>query len=257
MQQMVLATGQLSDAAVLSGPTGAGDLGLLNLQQKSLQRPYRVIGSTITLDIDLLSAQSINLFAIIGHSGSATATARVTAGAAAGASTYNSGLLPFVTGTKQFTKSLFMLFIKPAQSYRYWRIEISDSAAAYLDLGRLYVSNAFQPTYNMTYGFQQGVIDPSQEFATISGDSISLKRRKQRFVDLTLEDLTEDEVFGRVYPLDQYVGTTEDVLFVPDPDQLAYLQQQAIYGKIDAVQPNAITAFNRYSRQFKIKELLP
>lgn len=256
MQQMVLATGQLSDAATITGPVGAGDLGIGNLQQKSLQLPYRVIGSTVTLDIDLLAARAINLFAVIGHSGSATATARVTAGATVGASTYDSGSLPFVTGTKQTAKSLFLLFIKPAKTYRYWRIEISDTGAPYLDLGRLYVSNAFQPTYNMVYGFQQGVVDPSQEFGTISGDSISLKRRKYRFADLTLEDLTEDEVFGRVFPLDQYAGSTEDVLFVPDPEQSTYLQQQAIYGKMD-VNPNAITAFNRYSRQYKIRELLP
>ena len=254
---MLLATGALSDTAVIAGPTGAGDLTIDNLKRQSLQELYRVLGNACVLDIDLGTARTVNLVALAGHNGSTAATARVTASNTLGGTDYDSGSLPLISGAKRFDNSLFLRLLPVAVSYRYWRIEISDPAAAYLDFGRLYVANAFQPSYNMVYGFQQGFIDPSQEYETISGDSISLKRKKRRFAELTLEDLTEDEVFAELYPLDQLVGTTGDVLFVPQPGDETHLQFTAIYGKIEAMQPNVITSYNRFTRQYRIKELLP
>jgi hypothetical protein len=257
MERMLLATGVLSDNATITGPTGAGDLTIDNLKRQSLQDVYRVLGESCVLDIDLGSIEAVNMIALCGHSGSDFATVRVTAGNFPGASTYNSGPLLMVTGDRQFDKSLFMLFIKPGISAANWRIEITDPGAAWIDIGRLYVAKAFQPSYNMTYGFQQGIIDPSQEFETISGDSISLKRKKRRFAELNLEDLTEDEVFAELYPLDLLIGSTGDVLFVPNPGDVSRLQFTAIYGKIEAMNPNVTTSFDRFARQFRIKELLP
>ncbi|TGE04623.1 hypothetical protein [Hymenobacter fodinae] len=255
MERMLLATGALSDQATITGPTGAGDLVLGNLKRQSLQEVYRVLGDAAELNIDLGAAQLVNVVAIMGHSGLSGSTARVTASNTPGGADYDSGAVPFITGTKHFDKSLFFLFFQPV-SYRYWRIEISNPGAAYLDLGRLYIAKAFQPSFNMVYGFQHGFTDGSQEFETSSGDSISLKRKKRRFADLMLEDLSEDEVFAELYPLDQLVGATGDVLLVPKPDD-THLQFSAIYGKIEAMQPNVNTSFNRFTRQFRVRELLP
>jgi hypothetical protein len=254
MERMLLATGTLSDAAIITGPTGAGDLTIDNLKRQSLQEPYRIIGNSAVIDIDLLNAVPVNVIALIGHNGSAGGTVQVTASNTFGGYAYNSGVLPFVTGPKQFDKSLFFLFTD--QTFRYWRITITDNQD-YIEIGRLYISNAFQPSYNMIWGFQQGFTDASQEYETISGDSISLKRKKKRFAELSLEDLSEDEVFAELYPLDKMIGTSGDVLFIPKPDEITHLQFNAIYGKIEALQPNALTAYNRFSRQFRIKELLP
>jgi hypothetical protein len=253
---MLLATGVLSDNATITGPSGVGDLTIDNLKRQSLQDLYRVLGDTVMLDVDLTTPQAINVVALMGHSGSATATARVTASNTLGGADFDSGLLPMVTGQKQFAKSLFFL-LTGGVTFRYWRIEVNDPGVAYLDIGRLYIALAFQPSYNMVWGFQQGFIDPSQEYETTSGDSISLKRKKRRFSELSLEDLSEDEVFSEIYPLDSLIGSTGDVLFVPKPDDVSRLQFSAIYGKIEAMQPNVATSYDRFTRQFRIKELLP
>ncbi|MBX0289728.1 hypothetical protein K3G63_04725 [Hymenobacter sp. HSC-4F20] len=257
MERMLLATGALSDNATITGPTGAGDLSIDNLKQQSLQEVYRVLGSACVLDIDLTTAQAFNLVGLMGHNGSESGTVRVTASDTLGGATYDSGTLPLVTGPKQFDKSLFLLFLGAPITYRYCRIEITDPAAAYIELGRVYVSNAFQPSYNMVYGFQQGFIDPSEKYRTTSGDRVPRKQKKWRFADWNLEDLTEDEVFSELYPLDKLVGTTQDVLFVPKPDDISHLQFTAIYGTIEAMNPNVATSFDRFSRQFRVEELLP
>ena len=257
MERMLLATGVLSDAAIIAGPIGAGDFSLNNLKKQSLQQFYRVNGQTVTLDFDLGAAKLIDTIALIAHNAGGTANVQVTAGAVPGASTYDSGVLPAITGSKRFGKSLFFLFIPGGQAFRYWRIVLNAPDNTAVDIGRVYLSDSFQPSYNMVYGMQQGFIDPSQEYETVSGDSVSLKRKKRRMVDFTLEDLSEEETFTQLYPFDQLVGQTGDVLLVPKPDDTTYLQFSAIYGKIETTQPFSNTSWNRFSRQYKIKELLP
>ncbi len=269
MERMLLATGEISDQATITGFQGVGDLLIGNLKKQSLQEIYRVMGDYAVIDVDLGAAKILNMVAIMGHSGSSNAFARLTASATnINAPSFDTGNRPFrshqstyggdqsAANRLAYGKNLYFEYFEP-QAMRYLRMEISDPGAEYIDMGRIYASHAFQPSFNMVYGFAQGILDGSQEYETTSGDSVSLKRKKRRYADLTLQDLSEDEVFAELYPLDNLVGTTGDVLFVPKPDEKEYLQLNAIYGKIEQLQPNAAISFDRFSRQYRIKELLP
>lgn len=262
MEKMILATGVLSDLATITGPTGLGDLGIDNLKRQSLQEPYRFSGGSAVIDVDFGQPVTLNVAALIGHTGGQNATCQVTAGATVGASTFDTTEKPFQSQVEasstapSFSHNLFFQLFAP-QTYRYWRFTINDPDASYIDIGRLYLSKAFQPDYNMVYGMTQGFVDMSSEFVTQSGDSISLKRPKRRISEFNLEDLSEGESYGQLLVLDNLIGTTKDVLFVPRPDDKTYLQINAVYGKVSEIQPVAWTEWNRFTRNYKITELIP
>ena len=262
MERMILANGSLSDAATITGATGLGDLTIGNLKRQSLQEFYRSNGGQNVIDVDFGRPVTLNVAALIAHTAGINATCQVIAGTAAGAASFDTGIMPMQSqleassAAPDMGKNLFFQFFAP-QTYRYWRFTINDPDAAYLDIGRLYLSNAFQPSFNMAYGMTQVFQDMSSEFLTVSGDSISQKRPKRRVTDFSLEDLSEGEAYKDLLMLDRLVGTTGDVLFVPKPDDKAFLQINAVYGKIAEPAPVSWTAFSRFQRQYRIVELVP
>ena len=257
---MILAHGKLSDAAVITGPIGLGDLALTNLQRPSLQEPYRFSGAAAEIFVDLLSAKAINLAALVGHSCDVNATCIVSGGTTAAATDFVLGSFPMQSQAEAganfpvLSKNLFYQNFT-TQTYRYWKFTITAPGATYTDIGRLYLSNVFQPTYNMVFGMVQGFQDLSSEYVTLSADSLSQKRPKRKTVEFSLEDLTEDESYNSLLPLDYLIGTTADVLFIPFPDVKKYVQLNSVYGKIAELAPVGWTQFGRFKKQYKIVEL--
>ncbi|MCF0055509.1 hypothetical protein [Dyadobacter sp. CY356] len=263
MQNMILANALLSDAATISGTSGAGDLPLANLQEMDLKAIYRAMGDTITLTVDLLTAKQINLVALIAHNCSPIASVRLRASNTNNSSTapYDTGLLParsnqtaFVDSGYPLEKNMFLSFFAP-QTYRYWFIDIVDTGAAYIDIGRLYISNAFQPTTNMDYGLSEGVVDPSKVNRVVSGGKIPREFVKYKTAEFTLGYMNEDETYGKVFALEMACGRTKDVLFIPDPDAKSLLQIRSHYGTMETINPKVAFQYSLYNKSFRIEEI--
>ncbi len=308
MQNMILATPVLSDAAILTGTASSGALGINNLKRMSLKQVYRAASGTAFIQADLLTPQTINLVALMGHSGSQASYARVRgSNDKSFSSGYDSGLVNFrshqVASFSSFydpvllsfpmidvpgylvtededrlitedgfflihdvsyeedipdriplEKSMFMQFFT-AQTFRYWRIDIVDPLSLYIDIGRLYISKAFQPKTNIEYGINEGIFDPSRKTRTVSGEVIPLERNKWRFVDFSLGYATKEEMFGEIFPIENMRGTTKDVLFVVDPDEKEHLQYRSYYGTM-ANQPISNPMYSLFSKTFRIEEII-
>lgn len=273
MQNMILATPVLSDAATLSGTASSGDLGIGNLQKMSLKQVYRSISATMFIEADLGAAKAVNLIALIGHSGSSRSYARIRAASVYAnlttAPDYDSGLLPFRSHQTGYDaawaagvsdeqkgalgKNLFMKFFA-TQTYRYWRIDIVDPQASYIDIGRLYISNAFQPAINIEYGINEGINDPSRKTRTVSGELIPVERKKWRYVDFSLGYASKQEMFDRIFTIENTRGSTRDVLFVVDPDEKEHLQYRSYYGTMSN-QPISNPMYSLFSKTFRIEEI--
>ncbi|MCE6993050.1 hypothetical protein [Dyadobacter sp. CY323] len=275
MQNMLLATPILSDAATIIGSTASGSLGINNLKTPSLKEVYRAANAaSVFIIADLGSAKTINMVALIGHSGSSRSYARIRGATSqanlTAAPGYDSGLVPFrshqsgydagwasgVQDEQAGSLDRNMFFKKFAdQTFRWWQIDIVDPNSVYLDIGRIYISKAWQPEVNMDYGLAEGWIDPSRKSRTVSGEMIPLERKKFRYADFTFSYATQDEVYNNAFEIERLRGRTKDVLYINDPDATAHLQRRSIYGTLEGFQPIINTAFSIFQKTFRIEEI--
>jgi len=250
----VLLATPLSDDATITGTLAKGGNSLQNMQRRDLFRFYRT-ETTAQINIDLGTAQEIDFISLISHNGQGTVT--IKAGTDNTVSDYNSGALDLITGTDVGNnKNVFAASIT-AQTFRYWRLDISDSGNpdGYFQAGRLYLSKAFIPAVNASYGFKEGYVDRSRKRRTVAGSIIPTIRTPLRRAEWQLDFATEADMYGTARDIDFNRGTSQDLLFIPDMDDSTYFQKRYIYGTMDSIEPIVLPAFDIYRKAYKITEI--
>lgn len=273
-QRIVIATPALSDAATLTGlGTIAATLPVTNLQTVQPGKVARWTSlATVGLRADLGAAAAINLIALGPHNGTSAATWQIRAGASeaeadAGAG-YDSGAVSMWPGTGRpagyDSERLWSLAWLPrtggpgAQTFRYWRIDVDDGAnpAGYFDIGRLYLSAAWQPTKNLRYGWGLGWDDPSEHVQAIGGQRWGVRRAKGRVLPFALGSMIEDEMIGTADEIARLRGTTEDILVVRDPEATAWLHKYIVQGTLETLEPLINRTFNLYDSNYRVRQLV-
>jgi hypothetical protein len=277
MENMILATPVLSDAATITTSTAPATLPGENLKKMSIGQVWRSLDpENAYIVVDLLAAKSINLIALLGHSGTSRAYGRIRAAATEQDLTadpaYDSGNLPlrshqsgydasWASGVEdeQFgalDKNHFIKWLADSpQNFRFWRIDINDANAEWFDAGRLYISEAWQPSTNMNYGLAEGMIDPSRQARSVGGKSLSVERQKFRWCELTLSYASRAEMFEQAFDIEWARGATRDVLLIVDIDDADHLQKRIYYGTLKTLQPIVNTAFEIFEKTFRIEEI--
>lgn len=258
MSNAVLASPELSDAGTITGPASVGDLTISNLQKRSLFQSYRTETLNGVIDVDLGSAQTIDTIALIAHNSTASGTVIISAGSTSAASDFTTGSLNLVTGADQgLPGNLFFEKLTTAQTYRFWKIDYNDTGNpdAYFQIGRLYLSNAFQPDVNLAYGYSQSFKDLSRVRRTRSGEAVPLIRDPYRKVEFTLDFGSQDEMYNSLFEFDRLRGKSKDVLFVKDPAETTHFQRQYVYGLFTDLQPIIHSNFSRFRKRFIIEEI--
>lgn len=277
MQNMILATPILSDAAVLTTSTAPATLPAANLQKMKIGQLWRSLDASAAFVVaDLGTAKAINLIALLGHSGSSRSYARIRAAATeadlTAAPAYDSGDMPFRSHQAGFdatwasgvtdeeegaleTNHFMKWFGQSVQTYRWWRVDIVDPNSVYLDVGRLYISKAWQPETNYNYGASEGRIDPSRQGRTAGGQVQSVERPSYRFTEFTLSYASKDEMYKSAFDIERLRGTTRDVLLIPDPEDTAHLQRRILYGTMKGLQPIINSNFSIYDKSYRIEEI--
>lgn len=263
MKNMLLASPVLSDAATITGSVGSGDFSIGNLKIMSPKLVYRVVGTNLSIAADLGASYPVNMVALIAHNGSPVASCRVRASDTNDINTapFDSGILPmrsnqvgFVDNGGGLDANMFFNFFDEV-SYRYFWFTIEDLDADFIDIGRLYISKAWQPQVNMNYGLAETVVDPSKKYRTVAGEVIPLERQKYRVAEFSLDYLTKEEALGEAFDIDMMRGRSKDVLFVVDPDEKEFLQKRSYYGNMEPVQPTRHTNFSIFAKAYRIEEL--
>lgn len=254
MSNIILAT-PLSDNATITGTNPLGENIIGNLQKRELSDVYRT-SLVNEINIDMGVATAIDFISLMGHNGQGTVT--IKAGTTSAVSDYTSGSLNLITGSSVgYDKNCFAAKIT-TQTYRYWKLEIDDTGNAdgYFQAGRLYLSKAFIPNTNASYGFAEGYLDRSRNQRTISGGLSSVSRTPLRTVQWDLEFGSESEMYGTLRDIDLTRGVSKDVLLIPDIDDTSYFQKRYVYGIMDELTPIVIRFYNVYQKSYKVTEII-
>lgn len=266
MSNIVIATPALSDEATITAGSEAGALQASNLQTIQVADPWRASDlNNAYLVVDLGSAQAINLVALIANNASSSATWRIRGATSEANLTaspgYDSGSLSMLAkaGLADWSTTDAVLWLSSAQSYRWWRIDVSDASNAdgYFQAGRLYISAAWQPSVNLNYGWQMGFVDFSLRPRSAGGQVVPLERSRARYLVLSLDFQSEADLYDNAFEIDRTRGHSKDIFVLRDPDSASYRQEQSIYGLQEELAPIINPRVNMFSKRFRIEELIP
>ena len=265
MGNIVLATPALSDAGTITA--GAEEsanpaTNLLTLQPGEVWQTPAL--ASIFVELDLGSAQTINLVALLGHNGTDAATWRVRSAtsqanltASPTRDTGNVSMFP-ITRPSDWTVLHSIDWNSTGESARWWRVDMIDAANpdSKFRAGRLYVANAWQPTVNIVEGWSLGWLDPSPRQLAIGGQMYPLTRNPRRVVNFALRFQTEDQIYNNAFETDRLRGSSKDILVVRDPDATTHLHRQTVYGLISDLRPIVNPNVGLFEKLYRVQELL-
>jgi hypothetical protein len=193
--------------------------------------------TSLYFEVDLGSAQAINLVALLFTNLTAAATWQVRGATSqanlTAAPGYNSGAISFRAETASAETRLHgYLFLSTAQNYRYWRVDLTDAAnpATFVNAGRLVISSAWQSSRFQRKGEAITVTDTSKITRMTGGQAIPTPYPVLMGRDFTIPYLTEDEMYAQVYELARLRGTSKEALVIMDPAATTHQQKKMIYG---------------------------
>lgn len=267
MANIVIADGRRFDAAsITTSGSIVTAMPLANLQdiQPGKVARWNTL-SSVNVTASLASAYAVNVVAAVGNNFSSAATwrvrganslASVTSGPGYDSSTISVWPTTGIPAADSFTSLLFMA---TAQTFQYWRIDVNDAANAdsYVEAGRIYISDAWQPTVNVQYGWAMQWIDPSPKELAVGGQMYVNQVTSHRVLGFSLDFLGEDEMFNSAYELGRLRGSKKDALVIRDPTGTTHLHRQMIYGLFRNLAPIVNTTFNIYQQRMEVEELIP
>jgi hypothetical protein len=258
MENVILASPILSDAGTFTGSLAVGDMSLQNLKAINLFQKYRTNDLSAVVNIDMLSAQSIDFISIVAHNGTASATVTIKAGTTSAASDYTSGALSLLTGDDMGYSLNSFASKFTNQNYRYWKLEFSDvsNPDGFLEMGRVYLSKCFQPNKNAIWGMEEGYRDDSRSARTVSGGISTVPRTPLKTARWQLDFSTSLEMYNQAREIDRTRGTSKDVIFIPDLDDSNYFQSRFLYGKMTGLTPIISAAFSIYRKAYELEEII-
>lgn len=202
-------------------------------------RSSDALAASTKVIVDHGSAKSARVMKIIWHNASSAATVTWSRGTSSGGSEVaTSGSVDawrFTPRRYDGRDHEIVIVLSAASSARYDLIEIVDTANpdGYFEAAQLWIGPVdFTPTYNAAYGLKDRQITYSGKERSPAGMLWTNQQRSVRGVSFALEALTlsagED-----LHELARYVGTTEQVGYLPDLSDHAALQRYGFTGTLD------------------------
>lgn len=253
--------------AAFSGGSWETALPLTNLADRRLSRVARSTDAqeaSTTFDVDLGVARYISFVAIPKHNLSLAATVRIYGDDAADFATplYDSTALsafgdiyPVAMPTwidptdrdQQLTAEdwsagypvPYVCVLTTPTSARYWRIAISDTANAdgYVELARLCVCSAYQPTITLAKGGGFGWETSSDRTESDGGAAIHIDRSRRRVFRFALPMIDTDEAWVHGFEIQRALGTANQLFFVFDPADTVHMHRRSLLCTLRELSP--------------------
>lgn len=251
MSSLALAHTTRADAATFSNGSWSTSLPLNNLKDPNIDKVARSTNALSTSTIfaaDMGANYSICAVALVAHNCSTSgATWRVKGGTVApnASNVFTTGQV-FDSGVMNVRAMSFaydipsdwgaqynLIYSFASQTVRYITVDIVDTAntAGYVQFGRLFVPGyQLQPGVNAEIGLQDVREELSTYSRSDSGKRFFTKRTpRPRGAIFKLPRLTASEV-DIAHELDALIGITEEVLYIPDPADVAKTQRYGFLG---------------------------
>ena len=282
----LIAYGNRCDEATLSGGTWLASLPLGNLKNRLIARVARSNGTgkpATQFDIDLGRARRIGIVALMGHNLTVQAKVRIQGDDAADFATplYDSGwvevwpagMIPqdqleweddnFWLGTlsdqaRAGYNSPYLCRINSTPSLRYWRIEIDDTTNSdgYIQLGRLFLADVWQPTYGPRVGAAISMDDTTPVEASLGGSEYFDTRSRARVYRCDIQAMNSTEAYSRVLDLQNLLGIQGEILIDPDTADAANKPRRAFVGRMRSLSPVVESSPGLFNTSFEIRELI-
>ena len=143
---------------------------------------------------------------------------------------------------------------------RYVGIEITDSAASFIEVSRLIVGSYWSPVYNAGYGMSAGIKDLSEHVRTEGGDLLTRRGPRFRTLNFDLQWLAGVDrkemtriLLGNGMPKPLFVSLFPDSTGLDEDFQREGIHQ--IYGKMVSVPGVSYTNFEIYSTSLELEEV--
>lgn len=182
----------------------------------------------------------------------------ITVANASGAESYDSGWVTHwpEASLSALSETPMLHYSSVPASVRYVRVQIADvnNADGYYEAARLFISNAWEPVKNISYGWGVAWEDKSVQNETSNGNTIVTPRNKYRVINFNLDFNDEDEMYNNAYIIDRYVGMSKDVIVVRDINSSSHTQKQSVHGYMTELNPIVNSYHNIFKKRYKIKE---
>ena len=165
-------------------------------------------------------------------------------------------LLPTDEEIAYYTKNIIYV-VPQIVAAQYYQIEFFDSTNTngYVELGRIFVGQTYQPVLNMNLGASIGYESPTIIDTAMSGAEFFDRRESFRVANFTLDHLTYSESILN-NDIMKISGTDLEVLYIWDSADELNLQRRSFLGRLRALSPISQPYNTRYQTTYEIKELL-
>ena len=262
MANIMIASGKYIDEANALSATSESAYPVTNLQNLQPTKIWRNSSTSATIDIDLGSARTVTMAALLHTNLSATATWRVhmaSSQARLGNSDYIGAVNDFFDGNDRdsWDRISGVNVFASSKTYQWMRLVLSDASNVdgYLEAGRVFADNAWIPSINMHYNWSLGYKDDSRHTPTIGGQTIVTARGTRREIKFELGHLTEAEMYDNAFDLDRNRGSSKDILVVKDYENTTYVNDQIIHGTSRTLQPIINERYGIFKKRYLVTEL--
>lgn len=286
MANVILAYGNRIDEATLTGGSWLASLSLNNLKDRRLglvARSNGIAPSSTQFDIDFGGSRLLRVVALVRHNFSLDALYRIRLSAVSdfSTSTYDSGWLeawpviypagslpwgspsfwsgrPSAEEVDGYVNRTLSLVLPSTTVARYVRVEINDggNAAGFVELGRVFAADGWQPVRNMVYGASLAWEDKSDVQEALSLAETFGEKPAYRVARVSFEGMTENEAMSAAYEITRQVGVTKEVFFVWNPDDTTNRLRRQFLARLRALSAFENPGPDRWRTPFEVKELL-
>lgn len=273
------------DFATLFGGAWQPTLPISHLFDRNLSRVARTLdAATASTKFDLIfdKARQVDVVGFFAHNFSVTATYRVRAYADASflVPVFDSGaadVWPAVSTTRSLSwqdsnwwsgritedaragySAALILPLPSTIKTRYWRVEFLDAtnAAGYLQIGRAFFGQKWQPIINAEYGFEFGRVDLSEVSRARSGSTSAEEGASLRTIKYKLAMFDEAEAYDYALEFPRKTGTTKEVVFVFDSDNKKRQLATSMLCRNLTSEALVLPGVGQYAMQFNLEELI-
>lgn len=285
MANMILAFPNRIDEATLSGGSWESTLPVTNIQNRKIGKVARTTndasGNTY-INIDIGVSRFVKIVSVVNHNLSSIANWRILASNAADFSTllYDStevdvwgvihpygslqwGLENWWEGTASDEEAEDWIptttHILSSTIYaRYWRIQFIDTANpdGYIQVGRVFIGDGWQPTVNMDYGADLSWVTDTDSIQALSGAEYFNRTNPYRTATFKLSNMAIDEGLGNGFDITRKAGIDKEVFFIFDPDDTIHSFRRQFLARLRKLSQIEYPYFDRTSMAFEVKELI-
>ena len=270
------------DKSTLTG--GSWQAPLTNIQTLRLAQRARSLNATNSstiINIEFDKDQLIEVFSLNAHNISVDGWVRIFAGSSLGAADlYDSGEIEvwpplfstlslhwrdyhFWSGKideemrKEYQHN-FIHILEDSVKTKYFRIEIfdKDNTDGYVEIGRIFAGRVFEPQFNVIYGAQIAWEDSSKIDQSLTGVEYASVTPMVRVANVNYDYSFRREALEGLYEIQRQSGTTQEVLFIGNSDDLGQMVRLSFLGRFRRIEPLKWHFMDLHSTGFEIKEII-